>query len=197
MAKRPREERVNEILQAAVDEFLERGYAGASMERISQRAGLTKGGIYHHFRSKDHLLLETNKHFSGGLAGIVTALVTATDEPAGLRSFIKDYLEYWATHRKELYFFSLSMTKTMEVEELSEYQTQASNALIRMVTEVYRKGTAEGRFRPHDPRSQAIVLLSALTGSLGYLFINASLEVDEVVERFRTLFVEQLLPPKT
>ena len=59
--KKPKQERIGEIIQAAVDEFLENGYDGTSMESIARRAGVSKGGLYHHFSSKDEILLQANR----------------------------------------------------------------------------------------------------------------------------------------
>jgi AcrR family transcriptional regulator len=43
------------ILDAAIDLFSEVGYAAAGLGEIIERAGLTKGALYHHFDSKDAL----------------------------------------------------------------------------------------------------------------------------------------------
>lgn len=43
------------ILEAASKCFAENGYLGCSMDAIAQAAGLSKGGIYAHFKSKDEL----------------------------------------------------------------------------------------------------------------------------------------------
>ena len=40
------------LIRAAAGEFDERGYRGASMDGVAERAGLTKGALYFHFRSK-------------------------------------------------------------------------------------------------------------------------------------------------
>jgi len=40
------------LVEAAAAEFDERGYAGASMDGVAERAGMTKGALYFHFRSK-------------------------------------------------------------------------------------------------------------------------------------------------
>lgn len=42
-----------EILDAALLEFSEKGYAATRMDDIAQRAGLSKGGLYAHYDSKD------------------------------------------------------------------------------------------------------------------------------------------------
>jgi TetR/AcrR family transcriptional regulator, repressor for uid operon len=43
------------IVRAALTEFAERGYAGATFARIAQRAGLTRSAVNHHFPSKQLL----------------------------------------------------------------------------------------------------------------------------------------------
>ena len=47
------QERVPLILDAAMHEFARRGFAGTRMDDIAQRCGLSKGGLYAHFNSKD------------------------------------------------------------------------------------------------------------------------------------------------
>ncbi len=65
MAKNePKEVRVNEIIQAAIEEFIEKGYDGASMDQIAKRAGVSKGGVYYHFPNKEVLLMMANEKIS-------------------------------------------------------------------------------------------------------------------------------------
>jgi AcrR family transcriptional regulator len=45
------------VLEAAADEFVERGYAGASLQAIAKRAGLTRGAVYWNFKNKQELFL--------------------------------------------------------------------------------------------------------------------------------------------
>jgi len=56
----PRFEKLDEprkasILTAAADEFGERGFEGASYNRIIERAGISKGAMYYYFADKDDL----------------------------------------------------------------------------------------------------------------------------------------------
>ncbi len=47
------------ILKASLEEFSEYGYEKANTDRISQKAGVSKGLIFHHFGSKDNLFMTT------------------------------------------------------------------------------------------------------------------------------------------
>jgi AcrR family transcriptional regulator len=55
---RNRERTRGSIVAAARAEFAARGYAGARMEQIAQRAGVKKELIYHYFRGKEQLFEE-------------------------------------------------------------------------------------------------------------------------------------------
>lgn len=65
--QKKKEEIRERILAAAMEEFLERSYGGASLRRIAEKAGLSKGAIYSYFETKDRLFTE--------LAGPATRLL--------------------------------------------------------------------------------------------------------------------------
>jgi AcrR family transcriptional regulator len=62
MARRPKGEADDSLpqrlLATASRLFAERGFAGTSVQQIVEAAGVTKGGLYHYFASKDDLLYE-------------------------------------------------------------------------------------------------------------------------------------------
>ncbi|NUR87009.1 MAG: TetR/AcrR family transcriptional regulator [Nonomuraea sp.] len=51
------EARKERILAAALLEFADNGYRGASLARIAERVELSQAGLLHHFRSKERLLV--------------------------------------------------------------------------------------------------------------------------------------------
>ncbi len=51
----PLEEKRLQILDAALEEFQQLGFAGASMDRIAERAKVSKRTVYNHFESKEAL----------------------------------------------------------------------------------------------------------------------------------------------
>ena len=55
--RRRKAERPKEILEAAFTEFSRNGYAVTTLDRIAERAGVTKGTIYVYFENKEHLFL--------------------------------------------------------------------------------------------------------------------------------------------
>ena len=51
-----------EILKESIKLFKIRGYSNTSMANIAEACGLIKGSIYHHFKSKDEIGLESLKY---------------------------------------------------------------------------------------------------------------------------------------
>ncbi|MDR0225976.1 MAG: TetR/AcrR family transcriptional regulator [Burkholderiaceae bacterium] len=84
----PSAERKREILDAALREFMNDGFAASTVERIAARAGLSKSGIYAHYDSKEQIfeelldtaLLSSQDSFGlllSGQAGSLTDIVDA------------------------------------------------------------------------------------------------------------------------
>jgi len=60
-SRRRREKRVDvkaKILESAYAIFTEKGYDGASLERVAEAAGFSKGAVYSNFANKDELFFE-------------------------------------------------------------------------------------------------------------------------------------------
>jgi AcrR family transcriptional regulator len=62
-----------QILEVAAKAFAERGYDGTSLNDLIRDAGVTKGGFYFHFPSKEHLALEVLRDKRERWAGRVMA----------------------------------------------------------------------------------------------------------------------------
>jgi AcrR family transcriptional regulator len=81
----PREARLprqrERLLNAAAQEFAERGYAGTSTESISRRAGMSKATFYEHFDNKEDCIVAL---FDVAVERIRTAMAEASED-AGQR----------------------------------------------------------------------------------------------------------------
>jgi AcrR family transcriptional regulator len=82
------------LIGAARTLFGERGYAGVGTEEIVQRAGVTRGALYHHFRGgKEELFQAVLVQISAELVQKLARVATQTDDPwqalvAGIDAFL-------------------------------------------------------------------------------------------------------------
>jgi TetR/AcrR family transcriptional regulator of autoinduction and epiphytic fitness len=83
------------ITDAAIAEFVAHGYAGASVDAIASRAGVSKPTIYHHFGNKERLFLGVIGGYLRAsytdLAGIAAQITKTPD----VRGALIDYTGTW------------------------------------------------------------------------------------------------------
>ncbi|MBU2550710.1 MAG: TetR family transcriptional regulator [Proteobacteria bacterium] len=89
------------LLEAALDRFIARGYAGTTIEDIVRQARVTRGALYHHFSSKEEIFTVVYERIAARLAARLEASVRALDDPweralAGCRAFLDFCLDPWA-----------------------------------------------------------------------------------------------------
>ncbi|SHJ18286.1 TetR/AcrR family transcriptional regulator [Propionispora hippei] len=191
--KAPKEQRREDILEAAVTEFLAKGYEGASMEVIAARAGLTKGGLYYHYKSKDEILLAANGKYFEPVRELIYQAENLSCPVEGLRFFIAAYLQYWAQHPREMTFILLSLSKILACAAMWPLINAYSSDMIAFYERLFTKGLEQGKFRDHSPRSQATALFAALDGATPYLLISRQLTADRVAENLEGALVAPLL----
>lgn len=80
----PRAVRERQLIALASELFAERGYAGASMDELAERAGVSKPVIYRLFTSKRELFAACTHELGQDLTDTVAAAVAGVEGPAAL-----------------------------------------------------------------------------------------------------------------
>lgn len=76
------------LLASAREQFLEHGFAGASLSAIVAGAGVTKGALYGYYASKEELFCAVVEPVAGGLRKILGRAVASWQSfPAGERAY--------------------------------------------------------------------------------------------------------------
>lgn len=172
--------------------FLKKGYENATMEAIAKKAGISKGGLYHHFKSKDMVLVFVNQKISENIEKIMLDAGEMQSVKEGILFYIENYLRYWLEHPKETSFLFLSITKLLDNPELLEYYQQFTGDYMREFEESFKMGVLLGEFIPHDTKTSAITLVAALDGIICYMILDKELTLEEVVKRFKEKFIEPI-----
>jgi AcrR family transcriptional regulator len=128
------------ILRAAAGLFAEQGFDATSVQQIVDRAAVTKGAMYHYFRSKDDLLYEIyHGLIQDQLAGLDRILARRLPLPQTLREVIADLVVTTAAHLVEAAVFGREMHK-LAGERMAELR-----AARRRYHEAFRDLVAQGQ----------------------------------------------------
>ena len=187
--RKPREERINEITQAAIDVFLEKGYENTTMDAIAKKAGISKGGLYHYFPSKEMVLIFANEKISQKVQEIMTAASKCSSVKEGILYYIENYICYWLENPKETAFLFLSIAKMMENPDLLKYYQQYTSNYMAFFEGAFTLGIKMGEFKEHNVRTSAITLMAALDGVLSYMIFDENLIPEEIVQHFEEKFI--------
>ncbi len=127
-----RAERERQILDAAVDVFSRLGYAGASMDTVAERVGVTKPVLYTHFGSKEGMLLACIGRARAELLDATATAAAAATTPEdmlrrGTRAFF-DYLD--ARAPAWTLFYSEAGVAAAALEEVRAQQTDFIAGLL-------------------------------------------------------------------
>jgi TetR/AcrR family transcriptional regulator len=157
------------ILEAARQEFIERGGDGARMQAIADRAGLNKALLHYYFRSKDRLYAEVLRAEFEDFASALFGSIPQTDDVAQLlRVFVDNYIDRLAERPYLVSFVLWELRRGGEtVGEIVQRHLTGPGGGRPFPVAVIERAAAEGAIRPVDP----VQFLMTLIGACLYPFI--------------------------
>jgi AcrR family transcriptional regulator len=165
--KIPRQARAREtveaILVAAAQVLRRHGYAGATTDRIAERAGVSVGSLYQYFPNKDAILVTlAERHVDAGFARVREMMEDPqgadTSLPALLERFVRGML---ALHEHEPELHRVLFEEAPLPAALRRSLRRRENALAADVGELLR---ARSDVRMRDPDVGAHILVHTVEG---------------------------------
>lgn len=147
--------RRGQIVESAIEVIAEVGYAKASMARIAERAGVSRGLISYHFAGKDELMAQVLVTVFGDVAAFMGPRVEAESTAAGqLRAYLQSNLDYMNAHRSRIVAL-VEIVSSGVLNELGVDPIQAEDGALAPLVDLFRRGQADGEFRMFDPHVMA------------------------------------------
>jgi TetR/AcrR family transcriptional regulator, cholesterol catabolism regulator len=151
--------RHREILETAARLICEKGYEGASIQDIADACGMTKAGLYHHIRSKEHLLLEImNYGMDVFEEQVLSQVVSIADPVERLRTCMeKNILLVTRGWSKEVTII-LHEHATLTGEAKVQINARKKR-YVRFLETSFAEAARAGRIRPINPKVAAFAFL--------------------------------------
>lgn len=162
--QRRKEARPQELLEAALSLFVEKGFAATRSEEVAAKAGVSKGTLYLYFPSKEELfkavvrealgskIAEGNSELAkhqGSMAELLTWMLWTWWERLGLTPA-------GGIHK-------IMMSEARNFPELAAfYNDEVIDPSCALLAEVVRRGVASGEFREVDPDAAVMVLIGPM-----------------------------------
>ncbi len=189
----PKEKRMRDVIETAVNLFLERGFEETSMDLIAKTSGLSKGGLYHHFESKEQLLLAANNVYFDPVVKIMETALDMNSPAEGLRFFVRESLRHWSLHQKELVFVFLSNSRMLSKIELWKQIASYSEHMLQFYEFMFLKGIDMNEFVFHDAKSRAIALFAAIDGISPYLVMSKDITAQSAAKSIEEVYINPIV----
>lgn len=171
------------VLRAALSAFAEHGYHGTSIREIASRADLSVAGLYHHYPSKQDVLLGLVVAVMDDLLSRSrAAIASTTDDPAHQLDALVDSLLRFHMFRRAEAFVASTELRSLDPDNRRTYVAMRDEQQ-RMLEDVISAGRAADEFTTPYPHDAARAIATLCVGVASWYREDGSLSPDELIER--------------
>ena len=170
----------------ALTEFATAGYAGTSIHRIADLAGLSKSSVLYHFVSKDALLEAAVQPAIDRLQTILESLTAAPITRSTRSAFIVEFVDFLLAHRMEVHLFINQGPSLVDVPVIDR-----ANVFVHQLAEYFATSATNTEHR---------IRFGVALGGAAYLLVTQqamgmdSAPIDETRAALITILGELLAP---
>lgn len=162
--ERRKDARPQEVLAAALDLFVERGFASTRLEDVARCAGVSKGTLYLYFASKEELFKAVVRASIVPIIGEAEDTIAHFDGPSDqlMRTVI---LGWWqrSGECKTSGIPKLIMAEAGNFPDIASfYKDEVINRGSRMIASMLERAIARGEFRPVNVAAMTQVLIAPM-----------------------------------
>lgn len=190
--------RRQQILNAAIRVIAAKGFQAATMDEIVAASGLSKGGVYWHFASKDAIIAGLFEQFFvaelEGAADLLARQASAADKLLALASQLGQGVADLAQQFPSPHEFYVAAIRNEALTQILEsYFIVYRQQLIDLVAE----GMARGEWRTVDPATTAVTLMGLFEGILlVWSLLPDTFDLPEQIDAAVRLLLDGLQPSR-
>ncbi|MGX7828132.1 TetR/AcrR family transcriptional regulator [Actinokineospora sp. 24-640] len=182
------------VMRAAIALFATKGFGATSVREIADAAGVTKGGVYHYFESKDDLLYEVHTRM---LRMQTSRMNTIADDdsplPERLHAIVADVVETTIANLDEAVVFFQSV-HLLAADRQAQVRAERRRYHER-VRELVLQGQADGVFRADVPADLVVHYHFGAIHRLGMWYhADGPMTAEQVGTYFADMVLASLRP---
>jgi AcrR family transcriptional regulator len=180
------------ILETAARVICEKGYEGASIQDIAEACGLTKAGLYHHIRSKEHLLLEIMNYGMDVFEEQVLSQVLPIPDPLERLKACMEKNILLVTHgwSKEVTII-LHEHATLTGDARAQINARKKR-YVRFLENSFAEAVRDGQIRPVNPTVAAFAFLGMVLWIYKWFRPDGAIDAPTLVREMQDLLFGSL-----
>jgi len=184
--QRRKEDRPQEITEAAFSVFAEKGYASARVDDVAKRAGISKGLMYLYFKTKEELFKAVVKNVV--IRRVDALLVAVRETELSSEDFIRgpllDFLKRVPGSPVAIVIRLLISEGQRHPDLVDYYWNNVVSKGLTAISQFVERGVKRGEFRDTAVTHQPQLFIAPVMLSMiwGILFTKHKLDTDKLIE---------------
>lgn len=182
------------LLQAALECFVEHGYHGTTIRTVAARAGRSVPGLYHHYASKQALLVSIVRFAMRDLLSRSNAALAEAGSSVEDRfQLLIESLVLFHAHRSDLAFIAASEIRSLDDAARDEH-IAARDRQQQMVDAVVADGVADGTFATVHIKDTSRAIVTMCTGVSQWYRREGVLSPEDLAARYAAIARKTVSP---
>ena len=157
--------RKEEIIEAFLKVFSEKGYEKATVREIAEAAGCTHRMLHHYFTTKEALLVAAVEDFIASYAPGLEQEISKHNSPTEkMQAFFNRFMHPESFDAAQMRAWVQTWTLTGEHPAISDAVNSWYGRLRGIIVEIVREGIETGEFRDIDPDIVAELIVESSEG---------------------------------
>jgi AcrR family transcriptional regulator len=159
--KKKADVRRSELLDSAQALFFSKGYEATTVADIMERAGVSKGGFYHHFSAKEDLLEALGERMAAETVVRLQPIVDdqGLDAVARMNAILSQARRFKVEDAAAIRAAFDAVFKPENIVLYHRLNRAVSKVMLPLFADILRQGKTEGRFRIDDPATTAEIVM--------------------------------------
>lgn len=181
------EKRKREILDKALDIFMEEGYEDVTFQKIADRCGITRTTLYIYFKNKREIFLWSIKQLTEEIESSLLAIAQADNIPVKerLHKILYTILDTCAENRR---LFTVTLTYLLQLKKTGkDPAVRVRRRILRLrhlLSTVIIEGINTGEFKPVNVHNTNELLYSIIESAIFRLAVLDQKDISELRTTF-------------
>ncbi len=179
--------RKDQILEVATELVQTRGYSAFSYQDLSDRLGIAKASIHHHFHSKEDLGKAVAEKYNADVRAALAEAKRKSDDPwVQLEGYVQFVLEIIKTQDRICAAGSVQSEINVVPKAMGKSMCGLVQYVIGWISEVIENGRDRRVMDfPGTPDNQAAMIFSAAQGAMQYGRANGEKKARQVMQQIK------------
>lgn len=189
-----RENRKNQILNAAFEVFVNKGYAKTTMDDIVASSNLSKGALYHYYKSKKELFLSLIDHWEIYTFKDFYDKKSQNKKASDILRFFGENVINTLNEKKHAYIAEIEFRAMSNQDaEIKKRSNVLYGKLLELFEKVVKKGIKENEFKDLDVRKTSMAFLAIFQSITWFVIADeTAVSPDEYIRDSIELIIDSI-----